>query len=114
MRKHNCWEYKQCGREPEGTKVHELGVCPAPMAEQLDGTHGGKNGGRSCWAVAGSLCGGKVQGSFAQKYGNCVKCDFYVSVKEDEGTDFILSSKLLKLLSEEEEEKEEENMAVKK
>jgi hypothetical protein len=81
MKKDNCWEYKKCGREPGGIKVHELGVCPATVEEGLDGTHGGKNGGRACWAVAGSLCGGKVQGTFAQKYGNCVICDFFKIVK---------------------------------
>ena len=103
MNKINCWEYKKCGREPGGVKVHDLGVCPATEEERLDGTHGGKNGGRACWAVAGSMCGGVVQGSFAQKYGNCVICDFFRSVKEDEGRDFILSSELLEKLSKEDE-----------
>ena len=103
MDKINCWEYKKCGREPEGAKVHELGICPATVEKRLNGTHGGKNGGRACWAVAGSMCGGKVQGSFAQKYGNCIICDFYRAVKEDEGSDYILSSKVLEKLSEEDE-----------
>ena len=99
MNKKNCWEYKKCGREPEGEKTHELGVCPTALEEQLDGTHGGKNGGRACWVVAGSLCGGKVQGTFAQKFGNCTQCDFYVSVREDEGVDFAISSSLLEKIS---------------
>ena len=103
MSKKNCWEHKKCGREPEGEKAHELGVCPTPVTESLDGTHGGENGGRACWAVAGSLCGGKVQGSFAQKYGNCSKCDFYISVKQEEGNNFTLSSTLLEILSEKDE-----------
>ncbi len=99
MKKSNCWEYKKCGREPGGIKVHDLGICPATVEEGLDETHGGKNGGRSCWAVAGSLCGGKVQGTFAQKYGNCVICDFFKMVKEEEGADFTLSSDLLAKLN---------------
>jgi hypothetical protein len=103
MNKLNCWEYKKCGREPEGIKVHELGVCPATTEEGLDGVHGGKNSGRACWAVAGSMCGGKVQGSFAQKYGNCVLCDFFKAVKEEENTDFVLSNILLKKLQENKE-----------
>ena len=57
MNKTNCWEFKNCGREPEGVKVHELGVCPATVEERLDGTNLGRKGGRPCWAVAGSMCG---------------------------------------------------------
>jgi hypothetical protein len=102
MKKMNCWEYKKCGREPGGIKVHELGVCPASSEERLDGTHSGKNAGRACWIIAGSMCGGKVQGTFAQKYGNCVICDFFNKIKQEEGADFTLSSTLLKILGEEE------------
>ena len=102
MKKMNCWEHKKCGREPGGIKVHELGVCPASSEERLDGTHSGKNAGRACWIIAGSMCGGKVQGTFAQKYGNCVICDFFNKIKQEEGADFTLSSTLLKILGEEE------------
>ncbi len=42
-RKQNCWEYNNCGREPEGTKVHKLGVCPAVNIPSLNGINGGKN-----------------------------------------------------------------------
>ena len=104
MKKLNCWEYKKCGREPGGVKVHELGVCPATTEDKVDGTHGGKNAGRACWAVAGSMCGGKVQGTFAQKYGNCVICDFFKAVKEEEGSLFILSERLLEKLKKEDKE----------
>lgn len=95
----NCWEFKQCGREPGGTHVHDLGVCPAAVEERLDGVHHGKNGGRSCWVLAGTLCKGMVQGTFAQKYKNCEICDFYKSVKEEEFPKFMLSALLLKKLS---------------
>lgn len=64
----NCWEFKKCGREPGGAKAGELGVCPAYP-----------DGGRNCAAVAGTFCGGKVQGSFATKVQSCKKCDFYTS-----------------------------------
>jgi hypothetical protein len=103
MNKINCWEHKNCGREPEGINAFELGVCPATVEKSLDGTHGGKNAGRACWAVGGSMCGGKVQGTFAQKYGNCVICDFYKLVKEEEGEGFVSSSTLLEKLSKEDE-----------
>jgi hypothetical protein len=64
----NCWEFKKCGREAGGLKTKELGACPAYP-----------NDGRRCARVAGTLCGGKVQGSFAMKVVNCMKCDFYLS-----------------------------------
>ncbi len=98
MTKLNCWEYKKCGRELGGVNVHELWVCPATTEERLNGAHGGKNAGRACWVVEGSMCGGKMQGTFAQKYGNCVICDFFKITKEEEGTDFITSDVLLSFL----------------
>jgi hypothetical protein len=81
FKKLNCWEFKGCERQPGGKKASELGVCPAATDKVLDGLHGGKNAGRACWLVAGTMCGGKVQGTFAQKYGNCEKCDFFKSVR---------------------------------
>ncbi|MBI4688072.1 MAG: hypothetical protein HY756_09905 [Nitrospirae bacterium] len=81
----NCWEFKQCGREPGGEKVHLLGVCPATTDESSEGINDGKCGGRICWAVAGTFCGGIVQGSFAQKQVSCMACEFYKRVKEEEG-----------------------------
>ena len=101
MKKINCWEHKRCGREPGGIKVHELGVCPASEEERLDGTHDGTNAGRACWTIAGSMCGGTVQGTFAEKYGNCVLCDFFNLVKMEEGTEFHLSSTILEKLEKE-------------
>jgi hypothetical protein len=90
MSKLNCWEVKKCGREPNGIKSKELGICPASTNEEKNGTNNGKNSGRFCWRVAGTLCGGKVQGTFAQKATNCSKCEFYLGVKSDEGHSFIL------------------------
>lgn len=80
----NCWEFKKCGRQPGGHKAAELGVCPVTTYQGLSGAHGGKNAGRACWVVAGSLCGGKIQGTFAQKLHNCWRCDFMNTVKKEE------------------------------
>ncbi len=93
--KTNCWESKQCGRQPGGERVDELGVCPAATSIALDGANGGQNGGRACWVVAGTLCRGAVQGTFARKFDDCKKCDFYGRVRGDEGPDFSLSASLL-------------------
>jgi len=63
-----CWEFKKCGREEGGAKAAELGVCPAYPDH-----------GHDCAYLAGTLCGGQVQGSFASKAENCTKCDFFKS-----------------------------------
>lgn len=80
----NCWEFKKCGREPGGHRALELGVCPASVEKALDGAHGGRNAGRACWVVAGSFCGGRIQGTFAMKLLNCWRCDFMNMVKQEE------------------------------
>jgi hypothetical protein len=84
VEKKNCWEHKNCGRQPGGQKVEELGVCPVARHYKLHGAHSGTNGGRACWVVAGSLCGGKTQGTYAQKLSNCWHCDFMNLVKQEE------------------------------
>jgi len=64
-----CWEYMKCGRDKDATMK-----CPAYP-----------NFGRVCWVVAGTFCEGKVQGTFAQKYEDCRKCDFYQMLKKQRG-----------------------------
>ena len=82
--KQNCWDAKKCGREPGGPKTAEFGPCPVAGYTALHGVHGGKNAGRSCWVVAGSLCGGKIQGDEVQKRSACWECDFLKLVKKEE------------------------------
>jgi hypothetical protein len=96
--KKNCWEVKKCGREPGGAGVKELGVCPAAAEKKLDGINRGKNGGRSCWAVGGTMCFGAVQGSFAKKIGGCMHCDFLEQVKQEEGADWVCTKDILNKL----------------
>ena len=99
MIKLNCWEAKMCGREPGGAHP-ELGICPAAKEARLDGEHEGANAGRACWVVAGTLCGGQEQGTFAKKYHNCEKYDFFRQVQKEEGPNYQLSILLLKKLRE--------------
>jgi hypothetical protein len=101
MRRLNCWEFMKCGREPDGKNAGKDGVCPVALEERLDGVHGGVNAGRACWVVAGSLCGGKPRGTFAQKYLDCKKCSFYLKVREEESPLFEYSFLLLKKLEDE-------------
>ncbi len=86
MAKLNCWEFKKCGRQPGGENVNKLGICPATQEKRANGIHGGKNGGRSCWAVLATNCsGGDVEESrYSQKLKECMNCEFYkATVKEE-------------------------------
>jgi hypothetical protein len=77
MERQNCWEFIQCKREPGGKNVGKLGICPAAMAVRSDGLNSGTNGGRICWAVAGTFCEAKIQGTSASKLASCEQCDFF-------------------------------------
>ena len=81
----NCWDFKKCGRQPGGNRVPDLGVCPASIDFKANGLNGGSNGGRICWALTGTLCGGKVQGTFVEKLTNCKDCEFYQLVQSEQG-----------------------------
>lgn len=74
----------KCGREPGGKNTKSLGICIASVETTANGIHGGTNAGRCCWAVTGTFCEGKVQGTFAVKFKNCVNCPFYKLVTEEE------------------------------
>ncbi|MHB8876679.1 MAG: two-CW domain-containing protein [Myxococcaceae bacterium] len=65
----HCWDLKACGREQGGAKTAELGLCPA-----------WPDHGRDCWRTAGTLCGGAVQGTYAEKVGTCLSCEVYQKV----------------------------------
>ncbi|HEB50021.1 MAG TPA: sensor histidine kinase [Desulfobulbus sp.] len=56
-----CWEYLHCGIESDPSRS-----CPAyPYF------------GRICWAIAGTLCEGKVMGTFAEKTHDCRQCPVF-------------------------------------
>jgi len=79
----NCWEFRKCGREPMGARVYELGPCPAATETRADGVNGGKNAGRACWAIAGTMCSGKVTATYASAIADCHSCEFYQIVHRD-------------------------------
>jgi len=81
----NCWEFMRCGREVGGARASELGVCPAATDEKCDRLNGGRNAGRLCWTVAGTLCDGRPAGTFATKLTTCMNCEFYRKVVREEG-----------------------------
>jgi DNA-directed RNA polymerase subunit RPC12/RpoP len=74
----NCWEFMRCGRE----RPNVMGICPAAAEARADGVNGGRNAGRVCWAVAGTFCGGKIQGTYAQKLVACTECEFRAMVRD--------------------------------
>ncbi len=83
----------KCGRAPGGIRSEELGVCPASTEKKFDGVNGGDASGRFCWAVAGTLCEGKTQGTFANKFKDCSKCPFLLEVVYEEGDQFVMFEK---------------------
>jgi len=88
----------KCGRGPKGKKIGKMGVCPAAGERRLDTVHGGINSGRACWVVAGTFCGGTVQGTFARKQVACKRCDFYKKVHHEQGKETESTTSLLNQL----------------
>lgn len=82
----NCWEYRQCHRQPGGTKAISAGVCPAATDTTFDGMNRGKNAGRICWAVRGTLCDCNVSGNYSEKREKCMNCTFFRRVQAEEAT----------------------------
>ena len=70
----DCWDYMHCGREKKGENVDELGICPAYPEH-----------GKHCAHVVGTLCAGRVQGTFADKEHSCLQCSYYNSIHYDKG-----------------------------
>lgn len=90
MAKKNCWEVIKCGRQPGGDKINELGECPASLTSKFDGINNGQHGGRVCWAIVGTFCGGTPQGTHLEKIMDCIHCTFFKQVNDDESSAFVL------------------------
>lgn len=94
-KKINCWEYNNCGREPGGFNSQNGNICPASIETLAEGINRGKNAGRCCWAISGTLCHGLKQGTKTEKLEKCVKCDFFNKVQEEEHRCFTIFSEIL-------------------
>ncbi len=92
MARKNCWEFMRCGREPDGAKASELGVCPAATFTSADGFAGGKSGGRACVYITGTFCSGTLAGTRKDISKNCVTCDFYRQLKLEHGAEMFALS----------------------
>lgn len=95
MKKPNCWEVKACGK---CITIAGDEACPVCKETKAHGIHDGVNAGRTCWVIPHTKCGGSTQGSFGSKFDNCVVCNFYKMVKEQERGSFQLSVIILSKL----------------
>jgi len=86
-----CWEVKGCASVD----------CPSYKSRNL-----------RCWQVAGTHCGGEVQGVFAQKFGKCEKCNVYKMARSDRltglGEDFNNMMAILEQKVEEQQQLQEQ------
>ena len=80
----NCWDYLKCDRGPTASEP-----CPVATDRPSDGVNSGTNGGRFCWAVAGSLAG-KPELAPCARDTHCLDCEFFNLVKSEEGQAFHL------------------------
>jgi hypothetical protein len=79
----------ECGREPGGSNSEVLGICPASTELRFDGINDSNFAGRFYWQVAGTFCDTVVQGTFAAKIKDCLKCPFFLIVVRQEGKSLI-------------------------
>ena len=82
IRKTNCWEFKKCGRESGGENASEQ-ICPVSIEQKMNGVHHGKNAGRCCWIVVEDIFKSNQKRN-TQRNINCLNCDFYRMVRNDE------------------------------
>lgn len=76
----NCWEKNKCGREPGGAKEKKLGTCPVAVHALADGFLGGRNGGRACIFIVGSLSPNQPEGQCATR--DCFHCEFFNTLRK--------------------------------
>lgn len=88
----NCWQFKNCGREPGGVLAEILGECPVARTMKYDGLNDGVGAGRACWMVHNSVC--KLDANTSAPVEPCHTCDFYKRVlfEQDEELCFRFAS----------------------
>lgn len=85
----NCWEFKDCGFEPDGRNAEVQGVCPAALDKEFDGVNGGQAAGRFCWMIENTTCNNLNVIAF--KFIKCTECDFYQLVEKEENRSLVLT-----------------------
>ena len=79
----NCWEFNNCSMQSGDVNINASDICPVITNTSADGLNGGKNGGRICWAIAGTFAD-KSKGIPAKNRFSCMTCDFFKLVEEQE------------------------------
>ncbi len=81
----NCWEFLRCDYGPSSEHP-----CPAAIDETSNGVNLGIKAGRICWTIPDTMCTGKPMGQLADKKKFCFSCEFFYTVKDEEGKNFHL------------------------
>lgn len=84
----NCWEFKRCGREPDGKNSAKLGVCRVAVDTKFNGINNGTNAGRYCWKVKVSEDNHTTTNKTISNIIDCIDCDFFKKVKKEEKRNF--------------------------
>ena len=84
----NCWEFKECGREPGGENAQELGVCRASIEDKFNNINLGVNAGRYCWKIKLSEDNHNSSDKTLSTIVDCIECDFLIKVKTEEKNKF--------------------------
>jgi hypothetical protein len=71
--KTNCWEFNECGRQPGGFNVQDLGVCSTAQAIWCDEVQKTIDSGKYCWSIntGEKLCD------------SCDVCEYYIKEKTE-------------------------------
>ena len=90
LKKLNCWEFTKCELQHGKEKAEAFGVCPVTAATEYDGINSGKNAGRCCWKVNGTLCELNFRDNRFAKFIHCISCDFFKLVQKEEDKNFTI------------------------
>ncbi len=95
--KPNCWDVMGCSRGIGDDTPCVGDACRAATETLVDGVNGGHNGGRACWAVAGSFA---MDSPDCKRHGpsSCVDCPFFRMVITEELPNLEFSPRILEIL----------------
>lgn len=80
----------RCGRGSSRNNIIESRICNAAIDYKSDGINEGKNGGRICWAIVGTLCNNHSRELICgirkwRSTQSCLSCSFFKKVKKEQG-----------------------------
>ncbi len=88
----NCWEFTNCGMEPDGIFAQIHGPCPVASASmKYDGVNGGRGGGRICWEIMRNNAG-SIRHECRFNRMPCRKCKFFMRVMAEESVPAVVET----------------------